>query len=446
MHGGGRKALPARILAALVLAIGLAPLALALAGGEAPANRWREFSAALAMSGFALLLLQFVLSGRFFVLSGDAGIDVVMRLHQLVARTLFAFLLIHPFLYAAPRLFSARGGAGDLLLMLFQSGRLRTGVIAWLLLIVLMGMAIWRDRLPLRYETWRLTHGLGAGIVAALGLHHTLTAGTYSAAPALTALWLLLSLVALGSLAVVYLLRPLYKIQSPYRVTIVEPAAVRTWRIVIEPEKADAIVFRAGQFVWLNLGNSPFSLAENPFSISSAPSMRPKIEFIVKESGDFTNRIGAIEAGTTAYVDGPHGNFVLPASLDKPVVFIAGGVGIAPVLAMLRALEQSGATTPVSLIYGNRIADQIVARGELEALCGKIGLRLHLVLSEPPPGWTGPVGQMTRDVLAECLGPVDAGTVFYVCGPLPMMDSVESSLKSLGVPAGQIVTERFRYD
>jgi len=439
-------ALSPNLVAGLLLALALSPLIIAALTGEEPENRWREFSAALAMSGFALLLVQFLLSGRFFLISGNAGIDVILHLHQLAARTLFVFLLVHPFLYAAPRLASGRGGTGDLLLTLFMSDRLRTGVIAWVLLILLMAMGIWRDRLPIRYETWRLSHGLGAGAIAALGLHHTLTVGTYGASPLLASMWLLLSVIAFGSLAVIYGLRPLIQIRDPYKVIAVEPAALRTWRVVIEPESGTGREFAAGQFVWLNIGHSPFSLTEHPFSISSAPAALPRMEFTIKESGDFTDRLGTIQPGIAAYIDGPHGSFILPDRVTGPLVFIAGGVGIAPVLSMLRTLEARGEKVTVTLVYGNRISGQIVARDELEAMRESIGLQLHLVLSEPSADWTGPAGDLTRPVLEKCLCERDAATRYYVCGPLPMMDAVEQSLRAMNVRPGQIVTERFRYD
>ncbi len=113
---------------------------------------------------------------------------------------------------------------------------------------------------------------------------------------------------------------------------------------------------------------------------------------------------------------------------------------------MLRSLDGRGEKVPVTLVYGNRISGQIVARDELEAMRESIGLRLHLVLGEPPPDWTGPAGDLTQPVLEQCLADRDAATRYYVCGPLPMMDAVERSLRAMGVKPGEIVSERFRYD
>lgn len=463
MSGDRQRAgiyLPAWAGAALFTIFPLVPLALALAAGDGPDNRWRELSGALAMSGFTIILLQFLTSGRFRFVSGrgglGAGIDATMRLHQLAARTALAFLLAHPLLYAVPRLL-AGGGAGDMLAGMFLSGRLRSGVLAWLLMILVVAMAIWRDRLPIRYESWRMTHGLGAGLVAVLGAHHTLAVGTYAAAPALAAFWLTLSAIALASLAHVYVIRPLHMRRHVWKVSIVEPAAERTWRVVIEAEGHRPAPFIAGQFAWLNLGHSPFSLTEHPFSFASAPSFLPRLEFIIKESGDFTRTIGAIRPGTTAYLDGPHGSFTLagrdkPGSLPRsepaPLVLIAGGAGIAPMLSILRDLSARGERRrQVTLIYGNRLETQIVARQELESLQAEAALRLVLPLGEPPTGWPHPRGVLNRDVLAQCLGDkANPKALYLVCGPPAMMDSVESALLALGVPGERVVCERFNYD
>jgi predicted ferric reductase len=233
---------------------------------------------------------------------------------------------------------------------------------------------------------------------------------------------------------------------------MVEAAADRIWRVAIEPDGHRPATFVAGQFAWLNLGHSPFSLTEHPFSFASAPVSLPRLEFVIKENGDFTRTVGAITPGTMAYLDGPHGIFTL-AGRDGPrhghgsLVLIAGGAGIAPALAILRDLAARGEQRSATLIYGNRRETQIVAREELERLQATMGLRLILPLGEPPATWHHPHGGITHDVLAQCLGPrPDAQALYLVCGPPAMMDTVEAALLALGVPRGRIVCERFRYD
>ncbi len=442
LRGLGRPA-----LFTLYVVLALSPLLLALLAGKPGRNFWRELSAGLAMVGFAMLLLEFVLSGRFRAFSGRVGIDVTMRVHQLAALAVLLLLLVHPFLYAVPRLSPDPLRAWNLVERMFTSEWYRSGVIAWALLLLLVPMAIFRDRLPFRYEVWRASHGLGAALIAGFGLHHTLTVGTHSADRWLIAYWVSLTGVALLTLLFVYVVKPLLQCRRPYRITANRRVADRSWEVIVEPERGPAIEFLAGQFAWLNLGHSPFSLTEHPFSISSAPSERPRIGFTIKQSGDFTDGIGDIPIGTRAWLDGPHGHFVLGPGPAERLVFIAGGVGFAPVMGILRQLRAERSRVPVTLLYGNRIQTQILYRGELEELAGELDLDLKLVLSEPPAGWSGIVGELSPETLDACLDRMARlRWTYFVCGPPPMMNSVERSLLGFGVPGRQIVAERFKYD
>jgi predicted ferric reductase len=433
-------------LIGLYIVVALSPLALSMLQPFPARSVWRELSSGLVMVGFAMLLAQFLLSGRFRQLSGRVGIDLTMRFHQLMALTILAFIVVHPFLYAVPRLAVGPGAALASLQGMFSSPGLRSGVIAWWLLILLVSLAIWRDRLPGRYEIWRASHGIGALLIAVLSTHHTLRVGTYSDDAWLATFWILLTALAVVSLVHVYVVKPLLQMRAPWRVIGNRKVADRMWEVTIEPSNGQAIDFDAGQFAWLNLGHSPFSLTEHPFSFSSAPASLPRLAFTIKESGDFTDRIGTVATGTAAYLDGPHGTFTLRGRDAEELVLIAGGVGFAPIAGILRQLLHDRHRHPVHLIYGNRVETQILYRDEIEAMQGELDLRLDLVLSEPPPGWTGRSGELTPQVLRACLASPPAGALYFVCGPVAMMDSVESALMAMGVPGGRIVSERFKYD
>lgn len=140
-----------------------------------------------------------------------------MRFHQLAGIALLAFLLAHPFLYAVPRLGEGAGAALMQLNRMFNAEGLRSGVIAWWLMILLIPSAIWRDRLPGPYEFWRASHGIGAALIAGFGTHHTLRAGSYSADPLLAALWIALTVLALLSLFFAYVVKPLAQRRRPGR-------------------------------------------------------------------------------------------------------------------------------------------------------------------------------------------------------------------------------------
>jgi predicted ferric reductase len=442
-----QRSLSGPALLALYVTIALLPLLLALIAGKPARSFWRELASGLAMVGFAMLLLEFMLSGRYRGVSGRVGIDVTMRVHQLAAWGVLLFLLFHPFLYAVPRLTPDPMRAVASLERMFTSEWYRSGVIAWVILLLMVPLAALRDRLPFRYETWRASHGLGAALVAGLGLHHTLAVGSHSADRWLATFWAILAGLALLTLVHAYLLKPLTQRRQRFRVVSNRQVADRSFELVIRPDDAHSFHFRAGQFVWLNLGHSPFSLTEHPFSISSAPAGLPDVAFTIKQSGDFTNRIGDVPLGTRALVDGPHGSFVLPDVAVEGLAFIAGGVGFAPVMAILRQLRAERWQGPICVIYGNRVESQILYRDELETMAREMPLDLKLVLSEPPPGWTGLTGELTEHVLDTCLDPsCRQRWTHFVCGPPTMMNAVEHSLLRFGVPAGKIIAERFKYD
>lgn len=435
------------ILLAGYLGLALAPLAIASSLGLPPRPFSDELSSGLALTGFAMLLLEFVLSGRFKSVSGRIGIDLTMRFHQLIARTLLVFILIHPFIYTTPITSQLPWDSSGQHSLGITAASLVSGMLAWLLLATLVFWAIFQRESGFRYETWRLCHGLGAALIAILSLHHGIEAGRYSSHPILTVFWLLMTGIAMLTLLQVYVIRPLLQLRHPYQVAAINNIGLKTWELVIEPApgtKAEAFNFLPGQFVWLTLKCSPFAITEHPFSISSAPAELPCIGFTIKEMGDFTNTIGSLAIGSCAYVDGPYGHLVLAGRESKGYAFIAGGSGIAPIMSMLRQLRAEKCTLPIKLIYGNRVAEQILYRAELQEMQADLNLQTDLLLGQPPDNWQGSSGQLDIDSLRNCLAMGDCGQWLYVvCGPSPMIDSVEHSLEQLGVPLRQIISEKF---
>ncbi len=423
------------------------PLVLARVQNLPPRPVQDEIATGLAMVAFAILLVEFVLSGRFQLISRRTGMDVTMRIHQLLARTVLVFALLHPFLYSTPFGRPLPWDATGQLTLGLDAGSLATGLIAWVALPVMVLTAIFRDQLPYRYETWRLMHGLGAILIGGAVTHHVLVAGRYSADPLLAGFWVLLLAAALASLLHTYVINPLRQIGKPFEVVSVRPLALKTWELSIRPRRGDALRFDSGQFVWLNLVHSPFSLYENPFSISSTPGMRPVVQFVIKEVGDMTRHIGDVAPETTAYLDGPHGNLTLKGRSGKGIALIAGGVGVAPLLSIARDLYEEDDQRPMILLYGNRVVEQIIYQDELDRLAERENTNVIHVLSEPPKDWLGLTGYVGREAIETVFGFPDARDWLYlVCGPPAMLEIVEASLIERGIPPRQIVSEQFYYD
>lgn len=428
------------------LALALSPLVLAWVTAPAGAGFTQELGSGLALAGFAMLLVQFVLTGRFRFVSGRIGIDRVMRLHQLMARMLTLMLVAHPFVYGIEDLWRAPGAYAAARAATFAAPAFASGVVAWVLLIVLTVFAIHKRRLPVSYEFWRATHGIGALAITLAGLHHALAVGQLSQARPLAVLWMVLAALAALTLAHVYLFPPWALRRRPYRVAEVRAVGPGRWLLALEAEGA-ALQYRGGQFVWLKFGPHPFTLRENPFSILSAPDGGRRLEFLIREAGDFTATLGTIAPGTRAWVDGPYGAFTL-APGNAPVLLLAGGVGLAPILSLLRGAAAAGDRRRFHLIYGNRAPEQAVMRDAIAALQSRLDLHVDYVVSEPGQGWNGAVGEMDFATLAPLLRAArdPASARYYLCGPPPMVAAALAALARLGVPPAHISAERFDYD
>lgn len=436
------------ILLPVYLAIAIAPLALSWLQRLPPRPFWDEVASGLAMTAFAILLVEFMLSGRFRAISARIGMDVTMRFHQLIARTVLVFALIHPFLYRTPFLNPPLPWDMTRQLTLgLDASSLVTGALALVALPGFVLMSIFRDQLPYRYETWRAIHAIGAVAIAAMVTHHTLTAGRYSADPILAGFWLALLAGALASFVWTYVVAPLGEAGRPYEVTSVRKIALKTWELTVRPRHGNALLFDAGQFAWLNIGHNPFSLQENPFSISSPPAERPNIRFVIKEIGDLTRHIGDVRLGTIAYLDGAHGNLTLKRRQGTGIALIAGGVGIAPLLSVVRQMRAENDPHPTLLLYGNRVEEQIIYEDELRQLALHANTQVIHVVSEPKRGWKGLTGQVDSATIGRIFSFDGASEWLYlVCGPPSMLDAVEDALLALGIPANQIVMEQFYYD
>jgi len=438
--------MPPALLVALYAILGLLPVAIAAAQGASGSGLARELAAGTGLVALAMLLLQFISSGRYEWLSGRAGIDHTMRFHQLAARGLTVLVLLHPLLFLVPAGGASWAEVPARAARLFTAPHLASGVLAWVLLLALVAMALLRNKLGLRYEGWRASHALAALLVAVGGTHHAMATGYYSASAWLAGYWWALLAFALGMLGYLWLLKPFMLLRSAYRVVSNEEIGHRIREIVLEPAAGRRIRYDAGQFAWALLDQPPLTVLDHPFSISSAPESQPELRLLVKARGDFSGALGALAPGARAYLDAPHGNFSLRRRKGKSITLLAGGIGIAPVMGLLRHLQARRDPRPVSLLYGARNERQLVHAGEIRGMAGAIDLQAHFFVDEPAAGWSGGVGELTPLAVRNAIRGNPAECLAFLCGPTPMMLACARHLRAAGVPPQQIVFERFEYD
>ena len=397
-----------------------------------------DFSLALGFASLTMMAIMFLLTARFQRATAPFGIDVIYYFHRQTSLAALAFVLAHPIL-----LFREEPYILTLLWPPHASWSMTAGVGSLLAMIALMGTSLFRKQLGIEYDNWRLAHVLLAVTAVVLGALHIVGVGHYAGVGWKRVLWGVIGLSCVGAFAYVRLLNPARQLRRPYRVTEVVEERGSAWSVVLRPEGHGGLTFQAGQFAWLTLWHSPFALKEHPFSFSSSAE-HSDLSFTIKTLGDFTNRIPQLRPGEIAYLDAPYGSFTIDRHPHaEGYFFIAGGIGIAPIMSMLRTLADRGDKRPLHLVYGYSCWERLTFREELQEMTGKLNLLFIPVLGEPHEGWEGEVGMITPALLERCLPQTKGKTVCFVCGPVPMIESVERSLSEAGVPLSCIHSELF---
>ncbi|HSL57614.1 MAG TPA: ferric reductase-like transmembrane domain-containing protein [Acidimicrobiales bacterium] len=418
----------------------LAPLFVIRIGTTVPQRGfWVEFAVALGFIGLAMLCLQAVLTARYPKVTVTLGQDAMLQFHRQAGLVGFGFVMFHPVI-----LLATDGDYWEFLDPRVNFLRAIFLIIAVVALPAIIATSLWRDRLRIPYEWWRLGHGALAVLIVIIGLVHITRVSYYLESLWKQGLWLAIGVASIGSVAYVRVLTPVRSGRHPYSVAAVEPLARRTWRVRVEPdESTHPLDFDAGQFAFVTIADSPFSLEQHPFSVASSAREATHLEFAVKELGDFSATIGDVEPGQRVYVDGPYGSLALPRGDAPGVMFLAAGIGITPIISMLRTLRDDRSEMSAVLVCANERPDDIAYRDEIDAIAEVIDLTVVHVVEHPDADWSGETGRISRELVARAL-PADAARWHYVvCGPPPMMEAVEGALVDLGVPIERVESERF---
>jgi ferredoxin-NADP reductase len=204
----------------------------------------------------------------------------------------------------------------------------------------------------------------------------------------------------------------------------------------------------AGQHVDVRLTAEDGYQAQRSYSISSGPEDEGRLTLTVErlEDGEVSPYLAdELRAGDELELRGPIGGyFVWDVSLSDPLLLVAGGSGVCPLMAMLRHRAARASGVPARLLYSARDLGDVIFRSELERLAAGQGLDVVLTLTrERPAGWTGYGRRVDAPMLAEVAWPPERRPLVYVCGPTPFVESVAGSLVGLGHDPGRIRTERF---
>lgn len=224
-----------------------------------------------------------------------------------------------------------------------------------------------------------------------------------------------------------------------------EAPRVKTFTLSL-PER---LPHRAGQHYDVRLTAPDGYQAQRSYSIASEPERRGEIDLTVEriDEGEVSTYLhDVLIPGDQIEVRGPIGGyFVWEASMPDPLLLVAGGSGVVPLMCMIRHRRAARSTVPTRLLYSSRTAEDIIYAGELDRLvASQPGLEVFYTLTRvQPPGWTGYSRRIDVAMLREVASPLGSAVRSYVCGPTPLVESVANGLTTLGLARDRIRTERF---
>jgi ferredoxin-NADP reductase len=206
---------------------------------------------------------------------------------------------------------------------------------------------------------------------------------------------------------------------------------------------------RAGQHVDVRLTAEDGYQAERSYSIASPPEEAPRVTLTVErlDAGEVSPYLTEeLRIGDKLELRGPIGGyFVWEVQVGGPLLLVAGGSGIVPLMAMLRHRAAAGSTVATRLLYSSRSLENVIYRDELDQLMNNSTMLevVQTLTRAQPPGWTGYSRRIDTQMLREVAWPVDQRPLTFICGPTPFVETAAASLVELGHEPGRIKTERF---
>ena len=406
-----------------------------------------ELSVGIGLLATSMLVCAVVLPSRVRSLTRTFGIDGVLGIHRFIGMAAALLVGLHIVLVVVAK------PANLALFDVFHApNRARAAVGATVAMGALIGLTVLRRRLRHRYEVWRWVHLTLAGTTLALSALHIWWLNHLIRDTSMRAVFVVLALGVLVVLAYRWLWMPLFGAGREYLVREVRPESSTVSTLVLQPRRHPSrrgyrgLEFAPGQFAWLRL-NPSVRAEEHPFTIASSAHLGLWTEFTIRHSGDFTSELRMLRPGSPVWIDGPHGAFTLDLQRTTGLVMIAGGVGITPMMSMLRTLAHRRDRRPHRLLVVASTIDELLFRGEIRQLQQRLDLTVVEVLRRPPPSWTGPSGSIDENLLTALLpGQFRRNQLdYYLCGPPAMVNDVLTVLGGLEIPQPRIHTEQFDF-
>jgi ferredoxin-NADP reductase len=202
---------------------------------------------------------------------------------------------------------------------------------------------------------------------------------------------------------------------------------------------------RAGQHVDVRLTAEDGYQAERSYSIASAPGDAPALTVERLDDGEVSPYlVDEVAPGDRFELRGPIGGYFVwdAETATEPLLLVAGGSGVVPLMSMIRHRRATGSDVPTRLLYSSRSLEDVIYRDELSEPDKGIDV-VHTFTRVQPPGWTGYARRVDLELLRDVVFPPAEQPRIFVCGPTSFVEAVADALVALGHRPGRVRTERF---
>jgi predicted ferric reductase len=385
------------------------------------------------------VLLQFVMRGRAVWIEHTFGLNNLATAHRLNGYLSISFITLHVLsILTSNSMISGNNIFIQAFIFVTTYFDLLKAFLAFLLFITIVFFSIYIVRKRLKYETWYYIHLLTyLAILLAWG-HQLNFGGDFASSQVFVWYWYTLYIFVFGNLLVFRFLRQGYLfVKYRFRVAEIVKEADNSASVYITGNNLSAFKSQPGQFFILRFLDTKRWMEAHPFSLSFVPKNN-LFRLTIKNVGDFTSEITKLKKGTPILLDGPLGTFTSKSATKDKYLFIAGGVGITPIRSLIE--ELAVLKKDFILLYSNKTTD-IIFKKELDGLVRQYNFPIHYIISEDK-SYKGEKGRIDAEKIKR-LAPDFLKRDIYLCGPVPMMDSLIKTLQDLGVSHSSIHYERF---
>jgi predicted ferric reductase len=392
-------------------------------------NPLLSLSQIFSLIGAVLLSFTFILSSRFNFLEKYFGsLDKVYKQHHLYGAVAFLLLISHPLLLALQAFLNSTSAA----IYLFPSTNLiyTAGILALYSLIIFLTFTL---LIKLPYHLWYLTHQfMGIVLIFAL-VHINFITSDVSRFPLLKIwiiFWILLALIS-------YLYKKFFYVRfgPKFSYQIDQIQNTNGLLDIYLKALASPLKYHPGQFIFISFHQKGISPEFHPFSLVSTPDP-PRLHLCLKIVGDYTGSLIDLQKNTQATIMGPYGHLYEPFETNKNIVLIAGGIGITPFISMIETEVINPKNRQIDLFYSNRTVDAAFYHQNLLEISAKNkNFKYHSIFTDSEP-------RLTASAISSLISNFSS-SIFLLCGPQIMMESLKNQLLVLNINPKNIYYEDF---